>query len=126
MFLDIVSPLSHNLDRLVILHTVEFHRKYEAIHPEFNGSGMPLKHFIVHYTKRSESLSRRLLCTARNCSRGSRKNIRMAHSLSWPTHIVLAHTLLRSVPVVWAESTRLYMLPCVMPLRTVGYRQRSS
>lgn len=38
MFLDKVSPLSHNLDCLVILHTVEFHRKYEAIHPEFNGS----------------------------------------------------------------------------------------
>lgn len=35
----------------VILNNVELYRKYEAIHPEFNGAGMPLKHFIVHYMK---------------------------------------------------------------------------
>lgn len=51
MFFNLVSPLCRTLVCHVILNNVELHRKYEAIHPEFNGAGMPLKHFIVHYMK---------------------------------------------------------------------------
>lgn len=51
MFLDSVSALGRNLECLVILNTVELHRKYEAIHPGYSGSDVPFKHFIVHYMK---------------------------------------------------------------------------
>lgn len=118
MFLDIVSPLSHNLDCLVILHTVEFHRKYEAIHPEFNGSGMPLKHFIVHYTKgRSHWVD--VCCAQRGIAQEA-----AGRTSGWPTHSLGQHTSCShtrsSDPSLWCGQKALrctcYLAKCLSGL----------
>lgn len=46
-----LAALCHVIFLNVIFKDVWLRRKYEAIYPEFNGAGMPLTHFIVHYMK---------------------------------------------------------------------------
>lgn len=50
-FLNPLAALCHVIFLNVIFKDVWLRRKYEAIYPEFNGAGMPLTHFIVHYMK---------------------------------------------------------------------------
>lgn len=97
LFLDLVSPLDHNLECLVVLHTVELHRKYEAIHPEFNGVVCHLNIllcitwkvrviewiFAVHWEEMSKSLCSSRKKTSRHSAHSLRGRTTCSHTRSW-------------------------------------------
>lgn len=112
---------------------VILNRKYEAIHPEFNGAGMPLKHFIVHYMKgRGHWVD---ICCAlgwivREPLQQQQKNVKIYHHISFSpcTRSLLAHayTLSRSVPVGGQNHFLIHATLHNASLHCVGYRQCTS
>lgn len=136
MFRNAVSPLCRSPGCRVILNNVELSRKYEAIHPEFNGAGTPLKHFIVHYMKGRGRWVDVCCAPGRNeqepsRQQGKHQDIPPHFIPSLDTQLARVHTRARTQSwdlSLWVDRNH-FLIPTTLhnaSLHCVGYNQRSS